>query len=189
MLLNKTKAGFLLLIMVGFSNVASARYLQSDPIGLDGGLNTYGYVNGNPLSYTDPTGLVPNPAEGACALGPNPVCVGGVTIDLLTNAAAMAAAVNMANNLPSTDNSRTLPFPEKQRQGWTCTCRADCNDNIPNNCPDDPKKRFAFGTATASNFASAVKEGKRTATQSLACQPKHVPCNCTGPNGEKRRAQ
>jgi RHS repeat-associated protein len=39
-----------------YYNPAIGRYISSDPIGLEGGLNTFGYVGQNPVMGIDPTG-------------------------------------------------------------------------------------------------------------------------------------
>ncbi|TAG70828.1 MAG: RHS repeat-associated core domain-containing protein, partial [Burkholderiales bacterium] len=51
------------------------RYLKSDPIGLGGGINTFGYTKANPIHYRDVTGLTaekpPNCRDGNCTV---PMC-------------------------------------------------------------------------------------------------------------------
>lgn len=48
------------------------RYLTPDPIGLQGGVNSYAYVDGNPLKYVDPSGLILFAFDGTNNSNPPP---------------------------------------------------------------------------------------------------------------------
>ena len=66
---------------------ATGQFTQEDPIGLAGGLNLYGFANGDPVNFSDPFGLCPQlitgrPCSNRVAIGIGLLPVVGDVIDV-----------------------------------------------------------------------------------------------------------
>jgi RHS repeat-associated protein len=95
------------------------RYIQSDPIGLTAGPNTYSYVGGNPLTYFDPQGKAAQALGCLAGAWAGPIgCGAGAAVVTIVGGALLMNAVG--------SDSQPSPYDPAANDPKYGSCGPDC---------------------------------------------------------------
>jgi RHS repeat-associated protein len=151
---SKADASGLLYMRNRYYDPKSGRFTQEDPIGLAGGINTYGFVGGDPVNYSDPFGLFPCPGitKVVCALGAR---IGGA---IIARSAALGAVVSAGRAL--FEGNKPLPTAIartfERGQYYATTLTADLRVQRVFGGGAEAAGRFLTPSAPSANVARAA---------------------------------